>query len=190
LNDAPLVAGMVLVEGAGEGEETMFLKNDSSGGKPFTPAPAGMHNAVLCDVVDMGIVPNPHEPGKTQHKLRLTWQIDEVNPSYDRRHEASAFYTASLNEKANLRKMLKTWLGKTDKELDAGIDLEALIGTPAQIQITHRISSAGKTFANVVAVVPLMKGMAPLSVTPDFVRAKDRKPKDGAATEAEQEPPF
>src|SRR3990167_11072999 len=102
-----------------EKESDMFLKNDSSG-KQYVPAPAGMHNAVLCDVVDLGVVPNPHEPGKTQHKLRLTWQIDEEHPEYKRRHEASQFYTESLNEKANLRRMLKAWLSLSDNELDAG----------------------------------------------------------------------
>jgi hypothetical protein len=170
----------------------MFLSNlNGNDGKGFVPAPQGMHNAVLCDVVDMGIRPNPHEPGKTQHKVRLTWQIDEMNPSYGRRHEASAFYTASLNEKANLRKVLKAWLNKNDKELDAGIDLDKLIGTPAQIQVTHRIASSGKTYANVVAVVPLMRGMQALSVSHDFVRSKDRKDrKDGAQPGAEEVDPF
>lgn len=137
--------------------------------------PEGMVSAVCCDVADKGEELNPFN-GKMQRKVRIVWEIDEPHPDFKRPFEVSNIFVVSLFEKANLRKMLATWRGRdfTAQELK-GFDLEKLIGAPCQVQIQHRTSSKGRTFANVVAVVPLGKGMAPLHVSPGYKRMKDRE---------------
>lgn len=67
-------------------------------------------------------------------------------------------YTASLNEKANLRKDLESWRGRkfTDAELE-GWDISATLGKPCMITIVHS-ESGGKTYANVATVTGIPKG--------------------------------
>ena len=147
----------------------------------------GMCSAVCVDVADLGEELNPFSQ-KVRHICRIVWEIDEAHPDYHRPFEVSNRYTVSLFEKSNLRKMLATWRGRdfTAAELK-GFDLEKLIGVSCQVQIQHRTSAKGRTFANVVAVVPLGKGMRALGVSPSYKRAKDRdgyKPPLPASNEA------
>jgi hypothetical protein len=82
-------------------------------------------------------------------------------------------YTASLNEKATLRKELESWRGRpfTQEELDA-FDLDKLIGANCQLNIQH-VTKEGKLYANVVSIVPLGKNM-PKMESNDYVRVQDR----------------
>lgn len=148
--------------------------------------PEGMMSGVCCDVQDKGEELNAFN-GKMQRKVRLVFQIDELHPDFKRPFEVSSTYVLSLHEKANLRKVLATWRGRdfTAQELK-GFDLEKLIGIPCQVQVQHRTSAKGRTFANVVAIVPLGKGMKALAVSPDYKRLKDREgyaPPIGASSE-------
>jgi hypothetical protein len=150
-------------------------------GGSFTPAPAGTHAAVCCDVIDHGMVEITFS-GKTQkkHKITIAWQIDELmdtgKPFLVRRR-----YTLSLHEKATLRRDLESWRGKafSDKELD-GFDVESLLSVVCLINVIHE-SRNGSTFANVASVMRLPKGMTAPSVR-DYVRVCDRPPAqtDGA----------
>ena len=146
-------------------------------GRDFAPAPEGLHQAICVDVVDIGIL-KVVWAGKTkeQHKVRLVWQIDE--PMADGRpFLVMKRYTLSLHEKANLRKELESWRGRrfTDEELQ-GFDLEKLIGANAQLNVQHT-TKEDKTYANVVSIVPLGKGMVKIAAK-DYIRMKDRKPED------------
>jgi hypothetical protein len=146
----------------------------SSGSRDFTPAPAGTHLAVCCDVVDMGLIYS-EQYGKTQHKIRVCWNINERMDD-GRLFMVSKRYTASLHEKARLRQDLEAWRGSafSSKELD-GFDLEKLIGVPCYVSILHRPASNDPTkiFANVMAVMKAPKGQL-MEVDPDYVRFKDR----------------
>jgi len=140
----------------------------------FTPAPAGLHQAVCVDVVDLGI---KETKWGDKHKVQIRWQIDKVN------EKGKSFlvvqnYTLSLNEKAGLRKHLDAWRGKkfTKEELE-GFDLESLIGVNCQLQVVHN-EYDGKVFANVQAVVPLGKGMEKMEPE-DYVRTIDRPDQNG-----------
>lgn len=134
----------------------------------------GMVAAVCCDVQDRGEEQNTFN-GKMQRRARIVWEVDEAHPDYGRPFEVSNIYVISLFSKANLRKMLANWRGRdfTEQELK-GFDLEKLIGVPCQVQIQHRTSAKGRTFANVVAVVPLGRGMEPLTVSAGYRRAHER----------------
>ncbi len=163
-----------------------IIASAGSGGT-FQPAPAGLHQAVCIDVIDMGIVESVYggKP-KSQHKVRLAWVIDELTD------EGQPFfvqkrYTLSLHEKSTLRKDLESWRGKpfTDEELKA-FDLERLLGVNGQVNV-QQVEKNGKTYANVISIVPLGKGMGKMGVPKDYVRAKDREDKATSYNDAPTE---
>jgi hypothetical protein len=145
----------------------------------FTPAPEGQYSAVCVDVVDLGIVETTWKGEKKEaHKCRVVFEIDEQMET-GKRFTVSQQFTASLNEKANLRKFLESWRGKpfTREEL-AGFDTEQLIGAPAVLQVVHN-ERDGTVYANINSVMKLMKGVGRLQPAGDYVRVKDRTPKNG-----------
>jgi hypothetical protein len=147
--------------------------------KTYAPAPAGVHQAVCVDVVDMGILEVTFNgETKKQHKVRLVWQIDELDPERAERFIVQKRYTLSLHEKANLRKDLESWRGKafTHDELK-GFDLEKLITVNAFVNVVQ-VGKDGKTYANLAAVMPLKKG-TPKIEPQKYIRVKDRKADDG-----------
>jgi hypothetical protein len=160
--------------------------------KEFTPAPEGLHQSVCVDVVDLGMQDGQWGP---KPKVRLVWQLDQVNPETSKRFTVSQQYTLSLNEKANLRHHLEAWRGKkfSPQELQ-GFDLEKLLGVNGQVQVVHALSDDGRIWANVQAIVPLGKGMTKMRAE-EYVRVKDRtdKPADPTANggkPAEDDVPF
>jgi hypothetical protein len=145
--------------------------------KEFTPAPAGLHQAVCVDVVDMGILEVTYAgKSKKQHKVRVVWQIDE--PMEDGKpFIIQKRYTLSLFEKAALRKDLESWRGKPfSQEEEAAFDLERLLGVNCFLNVIH-VQKDGKTYANVAGVVPLKKGL-PTIQPKDYVRVQDRDQRD------------
>jgi hypothetical protein len=159
-------------------------------GQTFQPAPAGVHQAVCVDVVDLGILDVTWQgQTKRQHKVNFAWQIAED------RDDGKPFlvfkrYTLSLHEKAGLRKDLESWLGrKFGREEEMGFDVETLIGRNCLLNITHN-RVADKTYANVQSVNPLMKGMQPMAAR-DYIRKCERQAEMVAAhaPNDEHEPP-
>ena len=150
--------------------------------KTFEPAPAGTHQAVCVDVIDKGMVETQF--GK-KHKIDMAWQIAEL------RNDGKPFlvfkrYTLSLHEKANLRHDLQSWRGKPfTPEEEARFDVETVIGANCLINVQHH-QVGDKTYANVMSVMPLLKGMAKIVPSTDYVRVCNR-PTDTPA-EPHQEP--
>lgn len=151
-------------------------------GKNFTPAPEGIHVACCCDVVDLGLA--DHGFGE-KHYVEIRFQLEDEDEG-GKRFVVRRRYTLSLGEKATLRKDLETWRGrKFTKEELAGFDLERLIGVAAQVQVVHRISEQGKTFANVSAIIPTGKGQKNPGIV-DYTRQAARPTVQGG----EEEVPF
>lgn len=150
-------------------------------GSNFEPCPAGLHQAVCVDVVDLGEVKVTYAgKEKVQPKVYIVWQIDEEIPSRPGEYfTVRRRYTLSLSDKASLRRDLETWRGKafTPEQLK-GFDLEALLGANCQISVAHDTRD-GSTYANVTAVVPLGKGMAKLTAQ-NYTRVKDREQKNNS----------
>lgn len=148
----------------------------SETGTEFTPAPAGTHQGVCVDVVDLGLV-------KTQwgekRMVRVVWQIDETMDT-GKRFIVQRRYTASLNEKAALRHDLEAWRGRpfTADELKQ-FDVENVLSANALLNIVHQ-TKEGKTYANVKSLSPILKTMTKLEPTADYVRVQDREPETPA----------
>lgn len=155
-------------------------------GPKFEACPQGVHHAVCCDVVDLGIVSTPFGD-KSQVQIR--WQVDLANSKGDR-YVVRKNYTRTLAPKANLRKDLEMWRGRpmTEKETEM-FDLERLLGINCQIQVMHKLADNGSVYANVVAVLPIAKNVAKIAVE-NYQRQKDREqaqddPRPGSVREAD-----
>ena len=141
----------------------MTLIARKSASDDFELAPAGTAQGVCVDVVDLGHHPNPFSPGKTQHKVLVIWQVDAVSRKGERL-TVQKRYTLSLDDRAILRHDLESWRGRSfTKEEEAGFDVQQVIGANALLNIQHATSSqTQRTYANVVSVTPLMRGMMKL----------------------------
>lgn len=143
----------------------------------FIPAPEGLHAAVCCDVVDLGIVKTSWQGQESlKDMVRLVWQTEDTIPSGQKIGQPyiiSKRYSSSTHKKAALRIHCESWRGKgfTDEEF-AEFDIERLIGVCCQIQISHNVSG-GDTYANIMAIVPYPKGKPPLKVL-GYTRVKNR----------------
>ena len=137
----------------------------------YTPCPEGLHQAVCCDVIDLGSVAGTWGD---KHKVRLVWQIDEMNQETSRPFDVRKQYSLSLHDRATLRKDLESWRGRkfTADELK-GFDLEKLLGVNCQVQVVQDISEEGTTWANVQAIVPAPRSAVKL-VPREYVRMQDR----------------
>jgi hypothetical protein len=124
----------------------------------FTPAPEGVHQAVCVDVIDLGVIPGFQ--GKPQHKIDVVWQIAETRDD-GKRYELYKRYTLSIHEKANLCIDLTSWRGRPFTTAEAVMfDVETIKGANCLINVQHKPSADGKkTYANVMTVMPLVKGM-------------------------------
>lgn len=146
----------------------IIAKASSGQGESFAPAPMGLHRAICCDVVDLGMVEGQYG---TKHKVRIVWQTESLMPD-GRPYMVDQRYTLSLDERANLRRDLELWRGKPFTMTEAaGFDLERLIGVPCALMIVHKPKTKrpGEVFANIQAVLPVTPG-APLTIRGDYVR--------------------
>lgn len=132
----------------------MFVSEKSGGN--FPQVEPGMHAATCYGVIDLGTQPGGEF--KPQRKVLIMWELNERIP--DGEHEGepyrlSKFYTASLNEKAGLRKDLQSWRGRpfSQQEL-VKFNLANLIGVPALLNVSH--GDNGK--ARIESVNPMIKG--------------------------------
>jgi hypothetical protein len=159
-------------------------------GATFVPCPSGSHLAVCIDVVDLGLIAtNFGGKTKTQHKVKIVWQVDEKREDGTPFH-ASKRYTLSLHEKASLRKDLESWRGRqfTEDELD-GWDVENVLRAPAMISVVHEAKN-GTVYGNVSAVMRPPKGVAVPAADPKYIRVKDRKDEAPGTASGSDGPDF
>jgi len=134
----------------------MYLPEEST----FTPPPAGAHTAVCIGFLDMGTQPSFYEDSKPAHKVRITWELDEMMDD-GRPFTISKSYTWSMNDRATLRSHLESWRGRPFKKEDfgpGGFDTKNLLAKPCTITVQHKDVN-GQTRAAVVGVAPLMRGI-------------------------------
>ncbi len=167
-------------------------------GTTFKLVPAGQYNAVCVDVVDLGIVKTTWQgQERSVHKCRLVFELDAKDADTGKRLTIGAYHTASLSEKANLRKFLEAWRGKpfTAEELK-GFDTEVLVGVGALIQVVHA-PKGDKTYDNINSIMVPPRSMSWLEPSGTYVRVKDRPtdangnaPVDDAPPHGDDDLPF
>lgn len=140
--------------------DSFMLKND--GGSQFSPHPEGQYPAVCVDFLDLGnrVKSYPGAEPKLAYCVALVFQTGEQNEG-GRLHEVSAEFTASMHEKASLRKLLEDWRGKTytKDEVKQGIPADKLVGRPCLLTVEHKESGSGRVYAKIRGIGPLPKAM-------------------------------
>lgn len=104
----------------------------------FEQVPEGTYTAVLVKQIDLGTQTATYkDEEKKRHQVWFQWELhgehkmDDGSP-----FTVSKFYTASLGEKANLRKDLQAWRGRAfSKEELKGFDLRTVLGKSCMMNI-------------------------------------------------------
>ena len=160
----------------------MPLNVTDTGGSDFKKVPQGTHVAVCNAVVDIGMQETNFG---SKHQVYLRFEIPDERVEYEKDGEQieapmsiGATFTASLAEKANLRRHLEAWRGRafTDAELK-GFDMFKVLGVPCLITVTHR-ESGGKVYANVTGITALPKSTPVPKVETELLRFSDDEPGD------------
>lgn len=137
------------------------MKLTDSGGGNYEQPPVGTHVARCIKVIDLGTQKGEYQ-GKVTMKRQIIigWELPNELMSEGelagKPFGVSKFYTASLNEKANLRADLANWRGRdfTAQEL-AGFDAKNVLGKTCMVSLT--LNDKGKT--RVTGVMAIPKGM-------------------------------
>jgi hypothetical protein len=141
---------------------SLTVNAGNGGGGDFEQCPAGSFAARCYQIIDLG-----HQTfewkgeAKVAPKVRITWELNEMMQD-GRPFSISREYTASIGDKANLRKDLEAWRGRpfTATELQ-NFSLENVLGAPCLLGVVHKPSKDGsKVYANVGSIMALPKGMA------------------------------
>lgn len=146
----------------------MPIKAPVKASSDFAPISAGTHHAVCYGIVDLGT--QPSDVYAPKRKLLLIWELPDERSTFERDGKEmdlpraiSRQFTLSMHKKSTLRPFLESWRGKpfTDEEA-ADFDITRLIGANGILNIVHKAGigqNAGRTFASVATITPLMKGM-------------------------------
>lgn len=177
---------------------------ETQGGDRELP-PEGRYNAVCCDVHLYEQVKRKAFNGaeEVRDEVVLVWALGTkegqfLHNTYEKDGQQVQGYVVtvrqpyrpSLNEKANLRKLLDSWLGMgkkygADWPKTQNIELERLLGHPAEAKVEH--TKDGK-YLNLVWAEPLPEGYMRLPLPPSgdtgYTRIKDREQKQGQAQPA------
>lgn len=134
----------------------MSLTVSQGNQQEFEVTPEGTYIARCFKVIDLGTqTVEWMGEKKFQKKVLVSWELldPEAKMKDGRPFAVTKRYTASLHEKAQLRKDLQNWRGKrfTEEELE-GFSLKNILGTYCQIQVVHTESN-GNTYANVDAIM-------------------------------------
>ena len=132
-------------------------------GGTFTPAPEGTHGARLLQAIDLGTQDGIYGP---KRNLMVTFELPSKPMEDGRPYTVTAWYTASLNRKGNLRGDLTSWLGRelTGEEIQ-NFSWGIFGDTPCLVTITHKTNDSGEIRARVQNITAVPEGMdvAPLA---------------------------
>lgn len=136
------------------------------GGGDFKRAPSGSHIAICNLVADCGLQPGSQAFPQPKRKVYIRFEIPSERVEYEKDGQQvegpltiGSFYTASMNEKATLRKHLEGWRGKKFSDDEAAtFDVSAIIGKACMLSVVES-ESGGKVYSNIAGIGSLPKGI-------------------------------
>lgn len=134
--------------------------------KEYEKPTDGLYDAVLADIVDLGLVQTQYG---SKPKVRIVWLLSALD-SEKNNFRVMQQVTASMDERSRLFATVKDIIGK---EPTVPFETEDLIGHNNQLLI-QQATVNGKTFANVKAILQAKPGVK-IAVPSGFVRDKDKK---------------
>ena len=126
---------------------------------------AGAHRARLIRITDIGLHESEYQGQKsTRSQVVFEFELPDEIGSQGRPLTVSKWYTKSMYAKANLRRDLEAWRGKTFSDAEvADFDPAALLGKVCllTIQVNERTDRSGtsRQRADITAIAPLPKQM-------------------------------
>lgn len=139
----------------------------SAGSGDFKSVPAGSHIAVCNLVADLGLQPGSGMYPSPKHQVYIRFEVPAERVQYERDGKQldgpvviGNVYTASMHEKANLRKSLEGWRGRkfTDEEAER-FDVASILGKPCMLSVIQNEKN-GKIYSNIAGISSLPKGIA------------------------------
>lgn len=161
----------------------MPINATSNGSAPRELIPADNYIARCYKMIEIGTVEEVIlGEKKILHKVRIGWELPTEMRVFDKEKGEQPLvidkeYTLSMNEKANLRKDLKSWRGKDFTEDEArSFDITKLIGAPCMLNIIHKPSKKdpSKVYEEIAGITPMPKGVpCPEQINRSFVLSYD-----------------
>ena len=157
----------------------MSITASDKGGSDFELPPAGNHVARCVRIIDLGTTEQEYMGSySSKRQVFLAFELPTKMHTYTTKEGeektepflATAFYTLSLNEKANLCILLEGWRGKafTEEEKE-GFDISILAGLSCLLNVIPYTSQTGKKRIR-LAASQLPEGMeCPPQVNPTIV---------------------
>lgn len=139
-----------------------FIVRDD--GPIFIPVPIGVHNAVLVEIIDLGMQESTYNgETKRRHQVWLKWELPDLELPDGKPMTIGRRYTVSFHEMSALRKHLQQWLGRSfdEAEVRLGYDFSSLLGMGCTLVVSHN-AKGDKTYANIDAI-----SKAPGNFVPD-----------------------
>lgn len=147
----------------------------AGGGGPRAIPPAGLTPARCVQVIELGTQKeNFKGVDKLIFKIRLAFETPELMHVFEEDKGEQPFmlsqtFTKSISDKANFRKFIESWLGRslTKEEIEKGFDPSQLLNKAGMINIIHRAakSDASKIYANIASISPMPKSTPTKKVT-------------------------
>lgn len=139
--------------------------SEKSGGSNFAPHPEGAFPARCIRIIDLGTQTKVFKGESNDlHQIMFVFESSELMPDGEKKGQPfiiSTKLTASLGQKATMRKLLESWRGKKFTELERKqFDLKNVLGKPCIIQVVHSLPNAqGNVYANIANIMSPMPGM-------------------------------
>ena len=162
--------------------EIKYEEMTGGAGGQWQNAPAGIHKAICCDLVDLG---EQETQFGTKHQCEFVFELDKDTAGLVE-STGNAFTVRTqrfnlpelgktLNEKASLFKFLCSWRGKPI-ESGENIPLEKLVGVNATLVLTTKTSkTTGNEYTAIDTLTPKRKGEAFPQLSGAYIRRKDRE---------------
>ena len=136
------------------------------GGGDFKSVPAGSYVAVCDMVVFLGLQPGSGKFPEPKFQIYIRFEIPSERVEFEK--DGKKFnlptvigqtYTASMSEKANIRKHLEGWRGKqfTDNEAKS-FDVGSILGKCCMLSVVEKTTDKG-TYSNIASMSALPRGM-------------------------------
>lgn len=164
-----------------QNDDDIIARDRDNEASNIPPHPEGQYPMVMIDLIDHGDVQVVFQ-GRVQMKRKVTFryfggEMFERTDGTEGPLWVDHRLTLSLSKKGNMRKFLEAWRGRpfTDEEAK-GFKVAVLLHKPALVQVSHNVTPE-RTWANIQSIMKLPKGMAAPEPPADYVRVKDRPPK-------------
>jgi hypothetical protein len=158
-------------------------------GSDFIRPATGLVQAVCTQVFDIGLQHTTYKGvEKLTHQCIVMWELAEriTDGEYaGKRFVVSKFYTASLSDRAHLRKDLVSWRGRDFSPVELeGFELENIRSANCYLNLVERKKANGDSAVVVDAIVPfkrkdggdeLMTPELPIDYMPDWVKKQIEK---------------